>query len=111
MLIKNLFKKNNREKMKSNRLIKFKDGFYWWDLTNEAEDIYKSIELYVLFDDESELLVESIEEIHEAIANNLRIAMKMGYVGERPDLWTKCQRYLRKGHWYIKLSDALKTLS
>jgi hypothetical protein len=97
--------------MEDNRLIRFRDGCYWWDLTDKAEDIYKSIELYVLFDDESESLVESIEEIHEAINNNLRIAMKMGYVGKRPDLWAKCQRFLRKGHWYIKLSDALKTLS
>lgn len=96
--------------MKSNRLIQLNDGFYWWDLTDKAEDLYTSIELYVLFDDNSESLIESMEEIIEAKENNLRIVMEVGYVGAKPDLWTKCQRYLKKGHWYIKLSDALKTL-
>lgn len=96
--------------MINNRLIQVNDGFYWWDLTDKAEELYTTLELYVLFDDDSESLIESMEEIKEAKANNLRIAMEVGYVGVRPDLWTKCQRYLRKGHWYIKLSDALKTL-
>jgi hypothetical protein len=98
--------------MKKSRLIKMKDSFCWWDVTDRAESIYKAgvVELYVLYDDDSESLIENEEQLYEAKALNLRIVMELGYIHKKPDLWTRCKRILKDGHWYVKLSDAVKTL-
>ena len=96
-----------------NRLITFSDGFSWWDVTDKAESLYESeaIELYVLYDDETESLIESKDELFEAINLNLRVGMELGYIKKhKPKLWSRCERYLRDGHWYIKLSDLTKLI-
>jgi hypothetical protein len=94
------------------RLIKIDDGFCWWDVTDKAEKIFASdsIELYILYDDRSESLIESIDELIMAKSLNLKIVMELGFVSDKPNIWNKCKRILNNGHWYIKLSDALKTL-
>jgi len=98
--------------MRKNRLIKMKDGFCWWDVTDNAEAIYNigAVELFILYDDDSESLIDNEEELFEAKSLNLRIVMELGYIQKKPDLWSRCKRILKDGHWYIKLSDALKTL-
>jgi len=94
------------------RLIKMNDGFCWWDVTDKAEQIFASdsIELYILYDDQSESLIESIDELIMAKSLNLKVVMELGFVNDKPNVWNKCKRILNNGHWYIKLSDALKTL-
>ena len=49
-----------------------------------------------------------MEELHEAINLNLPIGMELGYITTQPSLWEKCERVLRNGHWYVKLSDVVK---
>ena len=46
------------------RLYTAKDNFSWWIVTDIAEKIWKSesIPLYVIYDDDSESLIESEEE-------------------------------------------------
>lgn len=95
------------------RLHTSKNNFCWWIVTDIAEKLFDSeaIELYVLYDDDSESLIESKEELFEAINLDLPIAMELGYIkDEKPKLWTRCERYLRNGHWYIKLADLTKLL-
>lgn len=93
------------------RLYTTKDKFSWWIVTDKAHMIFKteSIPLYVIYEDDSESLIESIDELQEAINLNLPIAMELGYIKEeRPSLWDKCERVLKNGHWYVKLSDVVK---
>ena len=98
----------------TNRMYTTKDKFSWWIVTDMAHKIFEtdSIPLYVIYDDESESLIESIEELQEAINLNLPIAMELGYIKEdKPSLWEKCERVLKNGHWYVKLSDVVKQLN
>ena len=93
------------------RLYTTKDKFSWWIVTDKADKIFESgsIPLYVIYEDESESLIESIDELHEAINLNLPIAMELGFIKEeRPSLWDKCERVLKNGHWYVKRSDVVK---
>ncbi len=89
-----------------------KDNFSWWVVTDIAEQVFlvDAIELYALHDDESDSLLESIEEIEEAKELGLKIAMELGYIKAKPSLWSRCERILRNGHWYVKLSDVTKQL-
>ena len=92
------------------RLYTTKDNFSWWIVTDKADKIFEtdSIPLYVIYEDESESLIESLDELHEAINLNLPVAMELGYITSQPSLWEKCERVLRNGHWYVKLSDVVK---
>ncbi|MHA1288773.1 MAG: hypothetical protein ACTSPB_15370 [Candidatus Thorarchaeota archaeon] len=95
------------------RLYTAKDNFSWWIVTDIAEKIWKSesIPLYVIYDDDSESLIESEEELVEAINLNLSIGMELGFITKpKPSLWDKCERLLKNGHWYVKLSDVTKLL-
>jgi len=89
-----------------------KDNFSWWIVTDIAEEIFcvEKIELYALHDDESDSLLESIEEIEEAKKMGMRIGMELGYIKPNPSLWGKCERFLKNGHWFVKLSDVTKQL-
>jgi hypothetical protein len=58
------------------------DDFVWKILTkNQAKFIFISgiFDLYLLFDDESDTLVESIEEIDTAAKNGLQLAIEVGF--------------------------------
>ena len=68
----------------TNRMYTTKDKFSWWIVTDMAHKIFEtdSIPLYVIYEDESESLIESIEELQEAINLNLPIAMELGYIKE-----------------------------
>ena len=93
-----------------NRLITFSDGFCWWDVTDKAVHIYNTevIELYVLYDDETESLIESKDELFEAINLKLPIAMQLGFIKTKPTFWNNCKRFLKDGYWYVKVSDLIK---
>lgn len=93
-----------------NRLHTFSDGFSWWIVTDKAEALYDSgvVELYVLYDDNSEGLIESKDELFEAIKLNLNIGMELGFLRKKPTFWNECKRLLKDGHWYVKVSDIVK---
>lgn len=64
-----------------------KDNFVWLDITERCKNGVKEIEelwlanvLYALHDDDSESLLESIEEIEEALKLNLKIGIEVGYI-------------------------------
>lgn len=93
------------------KLRKFKDGLCWWLVTEDATEIFNSdaIDLYALYDDETISLIDNTEQLWEAIRLKIDIGMKIGYE-PTPNLWSKCKRILNQGHWYVKLSDVVKTI-
>jgi hypothetical protein len=94
--------------------IKNVDGFVWIIVTEKAKDIFNSgiFELYALYEDGSESLIDSIEDLNEAIEGGLDIAIEGGYMKaealsfkhedkdvnivvyvEEPDYWTTIDGY------------------
>lgn len=54
------------------------DNFVWLNVTNKAEAIYDWFDLYVLYDDESESLINSKEELIEALETGKTIGIEVG---------------------------------
>lgn len=71
--------------MAINRIIIRKDGFIWFDVTDQAFNLrYHNIfELYVLHDDGTESLVESGSDILDALKCNKKIAIEAGNYNEQ----------------------------
>lgn len=92
-------------------LHKTKDNFVWLDITdrcNKGEiDIIMHNELYAVFDDDSETLLESIEEIEEALKLNLRVCIEVGYLPEekKESWWHKADKKIINGYFYVKYND------
>ena len=89
-----------------NKLVVFKDGFVWLDVTHKAKEIFSSglFELYVLYDDESEGLVESIDEINEALELGLTIAIEGGHLKNSVP-FHEADKKLINGYWYVKMAE------
>jgi hypothetical protein len=92
-------------------MIRFRNGLCWWKVTDKAQKIFltDSIKMYIVYGDETTSLVDSMDVLEEAIAIGLDIALFLGYE-PAPNIWTKCKRILNQGHWYVKLSDVIKTI-
>jgi hypothetical protein len=58
------------------------DNFVWLLVTEKAKDIWNSglFELYILHEDDSESLVESWEQLDEALSNGLSIGIEVGHL-------------------------------
>ncbi len=97
--------------MGTSKLRKFKDGLCWWLVTEDAINVFNSnaINLYALYDDDTTSLIDNVEQLGEAIRLKIDIGMRIGYE-PTPNLWSKCKRILNQGHWYVKLSDVIKTI-
>lgn len=54
------------------------DNFVWLNVTNKAEDLYDLFALYILYDDESESLINSKEELIEALETGKTIGIEVG---------------------------------
>lgn len=65
------------------------DGFVWLVVTEKAKEVYASglFELYVLYEDESEALAESLDQINQALENGLNIGIQVGFVNTNVDLF------------------------
>ena len=97
-------------------LHKTKDNFVWLDITDRCnkgekiiEEIWISQELYAVFDDDSDTLLESMEEIEEALRLDLRICIEVGYLPEetkqKPRWWHKADKKIINGYFYVKYND------
>jgi hypothetical protein len=62
--------------------IKIVNGFVWLVVTDKAEEIYFSdlFELYALYDDGSESLIESFEHLTTELDNRIEIGVEVGYI-------------------------------
>ena len=68
--------------VKNNMGIKIVDGFVWHVVTEMAENIYFSdtFELYALYDDGSESLIVSFEDLQTCLEFGLDIGIEVGKI-------------------------------
>tara|TARA_R110000803_G_scaffold106449_1_gene174520 strand:+ start:256 stop:561 length:306 start_codon:yes stop_codon:yes gene_type:complete len=94
-----------------NKVIKFKDGFSWLQLTpRQALKLYATNQfgMYAIFEqDESESLLESIEEVTECLEQGTPICLELGRIikPKRESWFHKADKILSEGYWYAKISD------
>ena len=62
------------------KVLQANDGFLWADVTNIAESLWQSqdFELYAIYDDDSESLIESLSDLDKAIEQNNEIGIPVG---------------------------------
>jgi hypothetical protein len=58
------------------------DGFVWLLVTDKAKEIWNSglFTLFILYEDDSESLIEDFDDLDNALANGLSIGIEVGFV-------------------------------
>lgn len=58
------------------------DGFVWLLVTEKAKEVFNSglFSLFVLYDDDSEALIEEFGDLDKALENGLSIGIEVGLV-------------------------------
>lgn len=92
------------------------DGFVWLDVTERIkkatseslETLWNAHELFAIHDDDSESLLESHEEIDEALWLGLKIGIEVGHLPKRNDWWSKTEKITQGGYVYLRAKDLLK---
>jgi hypothetical protein len=58
------------------------DSFVWLLVSEKAKEIFASglFDLYVLYDDDSESLIEYYSQLDNALANGLSIGIEVGFL-------------------------------
>lgn len=66
------------------KVLQTKDGFLWADITSMADMLWQSqdFELYAIYDDNSEHLIENEWQYLEAINENTIIAIELCNIAE-----------------------------
>jgi len=89
-----------------------KDKFVWLDVTKRIKKspmLWVENELYAVHDDDSDSLLESVEEVIEAINLGLRICMEGGYLPSKytpqKDWWGKAKKVVKDGYVYVRWTD------
>ena len=102
-----------------------KEGFVWHDVTSKIkyqldwfdmkdydqrkgfQDAWKCFELYAIHEDDTESLLETVDEIEEAVKLGLRIGIEVGHLPkeEKPKWWSDADKKIIDGHWWVKISD------
>ena len=67
--------------MKTIKITK-EDQFVWLLVTEKAKDIYISglFDLYIIYNDDSESLIEGFEQLVEALEDGLDIGIEVGHL-------------------------------
>lgn len=91
-----------------------KDNFVWLDVTdrmkyakgNERDEIWVGNDLYVIHEDDSESLLESHDEIDEALKLGLKIGIEVGFLPKKKPTsllnWEEVDKKIINGHWWVK---------
>ena len=89
-----------------------KDNFVWLDVTKRIGDspmLWLENELYVVYDDDSESLLESVDEVLEALRLELRICIEGGYLPSKytpqKNWWGNAKKVIKDGYVYVRWSD------
>lgn len=94
-----------------------KDNFVWLDVTdrmkyakgNEQDEIWVGNDLYAIHEDDSESLLESHDEIDEALKLGLKIGIEVGYLPKKKPIalqnWEEVDKKIINGHWWVKYGD------
>lgn len=58
------------------------DGFVWLLITEKAKEVFNSglFSLFVLYDDDSEALIEEFGDLDKALENGLSIGIEVGHL-------------------------------
>lgn len=58
------------------------DGFVWLLVTEKAKEIFNNglFSLFVLYDDDSESLIEEFDDLNKALENGLSIGVEVGHL-------------------------------
>ena len=59
-----------------------KDYFVWKLVTDKAKEVFNSglFDLYILFEDDSESFIETIEDLNIALKNGQNIGIEVGWL-------------------------------
>ena len=82
-----------------------------WNLTGKVDRMKKMLDqfgMYAIFEnDESESLLESIEEVTECLEQDTPICLELGRIikPKREPWFHKADKILSEGYWYAKISD------
>ena len=93
-------------------ILQTDDGFLWGAVTDKAVDMWelKLAPLFILHDDGSESLVETVSDIEQALSNGLQIAIELGYFQQKirgKVDWDNVDKKIIDGFVYIKADDIL----
>ena len=60
------------------------DGFVWLLVTEKAKEIFNNglFSLFVLYDDDSESLIEEFDDLNKALENGLSIGVEVGHLNK-----------------------------
>lgn len=92
------------------------DHFVWLDVTEQMkqgqkkrEEVWLSNELFAVDqEDESESLLESNDEIDEALKLGMRVCIEGGHLPQKyhpKKTWKDTDKELINGYWYVKIAD------
>jgi hypothetical protein len=89
--------------MKTIKITK-EDQFVWLIVTEKAKEIFNSglFDLFIVYDDDSESLIESSEQINEALENGLDIGIEVGFINDDVDLFDHYGRIPKKIRYIIE---------
>lgn len=89
--------------MKKIRITR-EDQFVWLIVTEEAKEIFLSglFDLYILYSDDSESLVEGFGQLIEAIEDGQDIGIEVGFISDDIDLFDHYGRIPKKIRYIIE---------
>ncbi len=60
------------------------DNFVWLLVTDKAKEIWSSglFSLYIIYEDESESLIEDFDDLNKALENGLSIGIEVGFINK-----------------------------
>ena len=89
--------------MKKIRITR-EDQFVWLIVTEEAKEIFLSglFDLYILYSDDSESLVEGFGQLIEAIEDRQDIGIEVGFISDDIDLFDHYGRIPKKIRYIIE---------
>jgi hypothetical protein len=88
----------------------------WLDITErckngvkEIQELWLANEFYAVHDDDSESLLESMDEIQEAIKLDLKICIEVGFIPQQytklRGWYNKAKKIVHSGYVYVKYND------
>lgn len=88
--------------MKKIRITK-EDQFVWLLVTEKAKEIFLSglFELYIIYSDDSECLIEGFGQLIEAIEDGQDIGIEVGFISDDIDLFDHYSRIPKKIRYII----------
>lgn len=83
---------------------KIVNDFIWLVVTDKAKEIFSAdlFQLYTLHDDGSEALIETFEDLNEALENGLEIGVEVGYIATQDaKVALEFKGYFTENLWHI----------